>query len=668
MSDTTINGSEPTRAWFTPPDPDVGRALIEAEDRYRILVENLPACTYICGVEEQDSNVYMSPQIQGILGISPEEMVNDPSAWLALVHPEDRDRVDSEWEAFKRDGHDYRSEYRMVVNGEVKWIRDYAGLLPGSEGRPPLAQGMFVDVTEQRRTERALQETQERHRSLVEHIPAITYVYEMTNEENTVFMSPQVEGLLGYTPAEMIDQSELWWNRIHIEDRQRIIDETDEFNKNGDFYRGEYRMIARDGTVVWVQDEARLLRDDQGRPKMAQGFLIDISERKHLEEQLRQSQRMEAVGRLAGGVAHDFNNLLAVIQSYARFLFDDLGGADPRQEDAGEILAAGERATNLVRQLLTFSRKEVVELEVLNLNDVVTDMETLLRRSIGEDVELETHLAVDLWPSKVDQGQMEQILANLAVNARDAMPDGGRLTIATENVTQGEGWLEQFADEGAIERYVCLTISDSGHGISDMDRDHVFEPFYTTKERGNGTGLGLAIVHGIVQGALGHISVYSSDGEGTTFKVYLPATNEKASVKEIETRKEPASGDGAVIAVVEDEDAVRRLVERILTSNGYRVVSMGPEEALDRVGAGLDVDLLLTDVIMPVVSGKQIAELLLSRTPDCPVIFMSGYTDDIIARQREVGEGPDFLQKPFAANDLLGRVQRSLAESTARAS
>ena len=306
----------------------------------------------------------------------------------------------------------------MVVNGEVKWIRDDAGLLPGSEGRPPLAQGMFVDVTEQRRTERALQETQERHRSLVEHIPAITYVYEMTNEENTVFMSPQVEGLLGYTPAEMIDQSELWWNRIHIEDRQRIIDETDEFNKNGDFYRGEYRMIARDGTVVWVQDEARLLRDDQGRPKMAQGFLIDISERKHLEEQLRQSQRMEAVGRLAGGVAHDFNNLLAVIQSYARFLFDDLGGADPRQEDAGEILAAGERATNLVRQLLTFSRKEVVELEVLNLNDVVTAMETLLRRSIGEDVELETHLAVDLWPSKVDQGQMEQILANLAVKAR----------------------------------------------------------------------------------------------------------------------------------------------------------------------------------------------------------------------------------------------------------
>ena len=312
----------------------------------------------------------------------------------------------------------------MVVNGEVKWIRDYAGLLPGSEGRPPLAQGMFVDVTEQRRTERALQETQERHRSLVEHIPAITYVYEMTNEENTVFMSPQVEGLLGYTPAEMIDQSELWWNRIHIEDRQRIIDETDEFNKNGDFYRGEYRMIARDGTVVWVQDEARsfyaTIKVD--RLKMAQGFLIDISERKHLEEQLRQSQRMEAVGRLAGGVAHDFNNLLAVIQTYARFLFDDLGGADPRQEDAGEILAAGEHATNLVRQLLTFSRKEVVELEVLNLNDVVTDLETLLRRSIGEDVELETHLAVDLWPSKVDQGQMEQILANLAVKAwrRDA--------------------------------------------------------------------------------------------------------------------------------------------------------------------------------------------------------------------------------------------------------
>ena len=669
MSDSTINGSDPPRSWFTPPDPDVGRALVEAEDRYRSLVEHLPACTYICGVGEQDSNIYMSPQIEDILGISPERMIDDPSRWLALVHPEDRDRVDTEWMSFKRDGHEYRSEYRTVVDGRVKWIRDYAVLLPGSEGRPPLAQGMFVDVSEQRRTERALQETQERHRSLVEHIPAITYVYAMSDADNWVFMSPQVEGLLGYTAAEMIDQGDLWWSRIHIEDRQRIIDETGEFNENGERYRGEYRMIARDGTEVWVQDEARLLRDEQGRPKMAQGFLIDISDRKHLEEQLRQSQRMEAVGRLAGGVAHDFNNLLAVIQSYARFLFDDLGESDPRQEDAGEILSAGTRATNLVRQLLTFSRKEVVELEVLSLNDVVNDMERLLRRSIGEDVRFETHLADDLWPSKVDQGQMEQILANLAVNARDAMPDGGRLTIATENVTQGEGWLQQFAGEDAVERYVCVTVSDSGHGISDTDREHVFEPFYTTKKRGDGTGLGLAMVHGIVQEARGHVSIYSNDGEGTTFKVYLPATDEGASEKvPVEPSVAPVSGEGAVVAVVEDEDAVRRLVERILTSKGYRVVAMGPEEALERVELGLDVDLLLTDVIMPIASGKEIAELLLSRTPGCPVIFMSGYTDDIIARHRVVGEGPDFLQKPFAADDLLGTVQRALAKSTARAS
>ncbi|MDQ5815888.1 MAG: PAS domain-containing protein [Actinomycetota bacterium] len=255
---------------------------------------------------------------------------------------------------------------------------------------------------------RALREAEERYRSLVEHIPAITYIYEMDDGENTIFMSPQVEAILGYTPAEMLEDPDLWWDRVHVEDRERVIAETDKFNKEGDSYRGEYRMIARDGTEVWIQDEARLLRDEQGRPKKAQGVLIDISERKHLEEQLRQSQRMEAVGRLAGGVAHDFNNLLAVIQNYARFLFEDLGEADPRREDAGEILAAGERATTLVRQLLTFSRKEAVELRVLDLNVVVVDMEKLLRRSIGEDVRLETRLAEDLWLCKVDQGQMDR--------------------------------------------------------------------------------------------------------------------------------------------------------------------------------------------------------------------------------------------------------------------
>ncbi len=514
---------------------------------------------------------------------------------------------------------------------------------------------------------RALREAEERYRSLVEHIPAITYVYEMENTEDTVFMSPQVESILGYTAAEMLKDADLWWDRVHPEDRERVIAETKKFNSEGDSYRGEYRMIARDGTEVWIQDEARLLRDEQGRPKKAQGVLIDISERKHLEEQLRQSQRMEAVGRLAGGVAHDFNNLLAVIQNYARFLFEDLAETDPRREDAGEILAAGDRATTLVRQLLTFSRKEAVELQVLDLNDVVDDMEKLLRRSIGEDVRLETRLAQHLWPCKVDQGQMEQVIANLAVNSRDAMPDGGSLIIETENVTQPEGWLTQYVGP-AVERYVCVTIIDSGKGILAEDRDYIFEPFFTTKERGMGTGLGLAMVHGIVHSAGGHVSVYPTDGGGTTIKVFLPASHETAIKEERRPGRTPmaATGRGETIAVVEDDEAVRHLVERILASKGYDVVAMGPEEALAMFESDFDIDLLLTDVVMPIVSGKAIADRVLSRSPECPVVFMSGYTDDIISRHQVTGEGSDFLEKPFSAHELLTIVQKAIRRRTAR--
>ena len=513
---------------------------------------------------------------------------------------------------------------------------------------------------------RALREAEERYRSLVEHIPAITYIYEMDDAEITVFMSPQVKMILRYTPAEMLEDPNLWWDRLHPEDRERVIAETERFNNEGGCYRGEYRMIARDGTEVWIQDEARLLRDERGRPKKAQGVLIDISERKHLEEQLRQSQRMEAVGRLAGGVAHDFNNLLAVIQNYARFLFEDLAETDPRREDAGEILAAGERATTLVRQLLTFSRKEAVELQVLDLNDVVVDMEKLLRRSIGEDVRLETRLAEGLWPCKVDQGQMEQVIANLAVNSRDAMLDGGPLIIETENVTQPEGWLTQYAGP-AVERYVCVTIIDSGKGILAEDRDHIFEPFFTTKERGKGTGLGLAMVHGIVHGAGGHVSVYPTDGGGTTIKVFLPASHE-AVKEELRPARAPmaATGRGETIAVVEDDEAVRHLVDRILGSKGYDVVAMDPEEALEMFESDFDIDLLLTDVVMPIASGKVIADRVLSRSPECPVVFMSGYTDDIISRHQVTGEGSDFLEKPFSAQELLTIVQKAIGRRTAQ--
>jgi two-component system cell cycle sensor histidine kinase/response regulator CckA len=502
------------------------------------------------------------------------------------------------------------------------------------------------------------------YRDLVEHVPAVSYLAEVGELGKWHYVSPQIESLTGYTPQEWMRDPSLWFDTIHPDDRDAALEsEWSVWNSLASGKRNtvHYRMIARDGSVKWVADDGEVVADDNGEPLYFRGVLMDVTNviesenaRQTLEDELRQSQKVDAVGRLAGGVAHDFNNLLSVILSYSDFLLEEIHESDPKRADLEEIQKAGRRASSLVRQLLAFSRKELVNPELLDLNEVVDDMGNLLRRTIGEHVELVTEPATQTWPVKVDRGQVEQVLANLVLNARDAMEAGGSITIHTRNVSAVPG-----AGRG---RFVCIDVQDTGEGIPETVKPHIFEPFFTTKPRGRGTGLGLSSVSRIVEYAGGHITVDSTVGHGTMMSVYLPASSfHEAHAREGEIEGSGQRGTGTIL-VVEDEEGVRRIVERILARNGYDVLTAASGKqalALSESHIG-GIDLLLTDVVMPQMSGKELAETLAPIRPDMKIAYMSGYTDDIILRSTSMSDSTDLLHKPFTADDLLAKVRSVL--------
>jgi two-component system cell cycle sensor histidine kinase/response regulator CckA len=515
-------------------------------------------------------------------------------------------------------------------------------------------------------------QAEQMYRTLIEQVPAVAYIAEGGRFGKWHYISPRIEAMLGFRAQEWIQHPELWQERLHPEDRDRALAEEAEdweFELGDEPLKTQYRMIARDGRVVWVSDEAVLVRDDSGKPMYYRGVLVDITDIKEaessrlaLEEQLRQSQKMDAVGRLAGGIAHDFNNLLSVILNYARFALEDTADDDARRHDIAEIIRAGERAATLVQQLLTFSRKEIVAPSVLNLNDVVADMEKLLRRTIGEHITLETDLPTDLRNSKIDRGQVEQVLANLAVNARDAMTAGGTVTIRTANVTVDA--LHRAVPRIPPGEYVCLEVNDTGAGMDDETATRAFEPFFTTKARGEGTGLGLATVYGIVQGAGGHVELDSIAGRGTTFSIYLPVTEEVPHAHGTDDADGLGAGRGETILVVEDEQGVRHVVERLLANSGYNVLSAASgHEALELVERNVQrIDLLLTDIVMPHMSGKELADTLTSTHPKLKTLYMSGYTDEMVSRTRALDNGEDLVQKPFTGEELTARVRAALQQ------
>jgi PAS domain S-box-containing protein len=425
-------------------------------------------------------------------------------------------------------------------------------------------------------------------------------------------------------------------------------------------------VIAREvDEVFWHADGTSFPVEYSSTPILERGKVVgavvalrDVSRHKQLTDQLRQSQKMEAVGQLAGGVAHDFNNILGVIINNAEFLAEDIERGTARGEDVEEIRVAGERAAKLVGQLLSFSRKEVAHPVVLDLSEHVGAMEQLLRRTLPASIDVRFELEQSLRPTRLDPSQVHQMVLNLAVNAGDAMPDGGKLTFQTSNVEVDEEFARLHPGLTA-GRSVCLSVSDTGSGMTEEVRSRVFEPFYTTKPRGSGTGLGLSTVYGIVKQADGHVSVYSEPGLGTSFKIYLMATDSAITQPPAEDRPEIEGGRGEKILVVEDEEALREVVERVLTRNGYEVVALPcGKEALKILAEDEGrIALLLTDVVMPGVSGPELARQAAEIRPDVRHIFMSGYPDHLTGG---VGTGDAYLQKPFTADALLAKVRTTL--------
>ena len=514
------------------------------------------------------------------------------------------------------------------------------------------------DVSARRDAERARAQAETKYRMLVEQVAAISYIAELGVYGEWLYVSPQIETMFGFTAEEWLAGSRNWIQHIHSEDHP-VVEAAEEASKRGERFQAEYRIIRKDGRVIWVSDTAVVVAGSNAHPLM-EGIIVDITERKHLESQLQQARRMEAIGRLAGGIAHDFNNLLTIIKGYTEMALKRPKVPAEVHADVERIDDASERASSLVRQLLAFSRRQMMQPKVIDLNSIVMGLDKLLRRLMDEGIEMRTMPGKDLGTIKADPAQIEQVIMNLVVNARDAMPKGGRLTVETSNVELDEAYASEHVTVKP-GRYVRLAVSDTGLGMSAETVAHIFEPFYTTKESGRGTGLGLSTVYGIVKQSGGYIWVYSEPGKGSTFKVYLPRVDQP--VEHVGERALPGSGKGSeVILLVEDEPDVRELTRMALAQKGYSViVASGPEDAEKAVEKnGTEIHLLLTDITLPGMSGHELAKQLTSRRPKMRVLFMSGYTYNVIAQGGMLNDGVVFLQKPFTPSALAEKVREVL--------
>jgi PAS domain S-box-containing protein len=513
-----------------------------------------------------------------------------------------------------------------------------------------------ASAVEIKRNEQALRRSEARYRSLVQS--SVYGIYRSSLEGRFLDVNPALITMLGYASAEevlLLDPERDVF--AHAEEHARLIEE---FRRTGRLDGIEVKWKRSDGGVITVRISGRAVSSADEPADVLEAIAEDVTDRRALEDQFRQSQKMEAVGRLAGGVAHDFNNLLMVISGYAEVILAKLNPDDPLHEKGRAIQLAADRATTLTRQLLAFSRKQLLELKVVDVNAIVEDMERLLRPLIGENVELITKLAPDGGHTRADAGQLEQVLMNLVVNAKDAMPNGGKLIIQTQNLFVDESHRrgQTFIRPG---NYVMLSVSDTGMGMDKETQSRIFEPFFTTKEKGKGTGLGLSTVYGIVKQSAGYVMVQSEEGRGTTFHIYLPRVEEPAE-KHTAPVANTALGGHETVLLVEDEESVRQLVRETLTTKGYRVIEAengeaGLASAAQHQGK---IDLVITDVVMPGIGGRELVKRLVETRPETKVLYLSGYTEDAIVSDGTIEPGTAFLQKPFTLQNLSKKVREVL--------
>ncbi|MBI1749384.1 MAG: PAS domain S-box protein [Acidobacteria bacterium] len=630
------------------------RALRESEERYRSIVET--TSEWIWELDREGRHLYDNQAVESILGYRSEEIRGKDIG--DLLHEGDREevaRVLAQMMAEKRGWRNWVSRWRRR-DGSYRYLESNAVPVLDEKGELTGYRGTERDVTERVMAEAALRASEERYRELFENANDIIYTHDL--EGRFTSLNKAAELATGYLRDEVIGKnvSEI----LTADTVEMALEMTMRKLARGGQTTYEVAIAAKDGRRVTLEVSSRLIYQD-GRPLGIQGVGRDISERKLLEDQLRQAQKMEAVGRLAGGVAHDFNNLLMVIRGHGELALGRMLSSDPLRSSVEEMYQAADRAAGLTQQLLAFSRKQVLQPQVLDLNAIVTNMERLLRRLIGEHINLTTLCDPVLGQVQADPGQIEQVLMNLVVNARDAMADGGRLTIETHNVELDADFARQHPSV-APGRHVLLAVGDTGHGMNEETRARIFEPFFTTKELSKGTGLGLSMVYGIVKQSGGSIWVESSLGRGTTFKIFFPRVDKPVeSGKADAKRRGPLPGTETVL-LVEDEQAVRYLARDFLRALGYTVIEAGSGAEALRLSEAYhaEIHLLMTDVVMPGMSGRELATRLLQRRPATKVLYVSGYTDDAIGHHGVLSPGTAFLQKPFPMQALARKIREVL--------
>ena len=633
-------------------------ALFTSEARYRRITEALTDYIYTVRLKGgRPVETLHSPACVAVTGYTVEEFATDPYLWFHMVHEQDRSGAQEQIAGLLAGQSTAPFEHRIVrKDGEVRWVRNTPIPHRDSQGNLTSYEGLVQDITERKRAEESLRESEERYRSFVESFLGIAFRGRM--DFVPLFFHGAIEAITGYKEQDFLAGKPRWDQVIHPEDLANMRQSLEDIRLLPHYKtEREYRIIRKDGQIRWVREFIQNVCDESGKPIAVQGAIHDITERVRLQERLREAEKMEAVGRLAGGVAHKFNNLLTVVNGYSEMLLGTLDAGQPMRQDVKAIRKAGLRAAELTQQLLAFSRRQVLRMRVLDLDTLLQDMVPRLGIILGKEITLRMALDGDLGEVRADSSQVEEVVVSLATNARGAMPDGGVFALETSNITLDETYA---AAHLALEpgRYVLLAVSDTGVGTSPEVQEHIFEPFFTTKGLAESNGLGLGTVYGIIRQLGGDVHVYSEPGLGTTFKIYLPQIEEAPAAEAVAVRPTAYPGGRETILVVEGDAGVRRLASHILRSLGYRALAAANgAEALELCRAQEEpVDLLLIDVMVSDMSCRQLVERL-EEIQDIRVVYMSGYPEEVIDRP-----GARWVAKPFDLDQLATRLRQALDE------
>jgi PAS domain S-box-containing protein len=635
-------------------------AIHESQRQLATLMSNLPGMAYRCRHDTSWTMELLSEGCQALTGYTPAQLLGNATiSYDDVVHPQDRERLHREVDEALAGERPYEFTYRIVTaDGQIKWVWERGRGVFGPAGELLALEGFIADVTAAREATEALRQSEERYRLALQATQEIMYDWDMV--AGTLVWNQAVTRVLGWDLDEFGDTLDAWSGFIHPEDLERVGADLDAAIASGEVFTSEYRFRRKSGDWALVLDRGLILHDETGKAVRMVGAMSDLTARRALELQLQQAQRMEAVGQLAGGIAHDFNNLLTAILGSTELAQQLLPPDHLALDELATIHRTVERAAELTRGLLAYARRQVLSNVELDLNEVIRQAIPLLRRMIPENIDIRFTPDPDIGTVRGDRGQLTQILVNLCVNARDAMPEGGAIRVRTANVSPATA-SKVSGPGGSGGRQVRLTVADTGRGIAKQDLPHVFEPFFTTKEVGQGTGLGLAVVYGVVAQHNGTIDVETAVGRGTTFWIHLPVVP-GSGVRAPSQPEHPASGGPETILVVEDEPEVRATLVQILTGLGYRVLQApdGVDALAVLEGASARVDLVITDVVMPRMGGKELFAAVSRRSEPPLFLFSSGYAEALVNQQLGAQGDLAFLSKPYGIQDLARKVREVL--------